>query len=133
ERLEAHADNPVCAGCHSFIDPPGFLFENFDSIGAFRTVDEDGNAIDASGELDGEALANATELGPLLAQDPRVGTCVVTQLFRHAQGRLETTAERDILIDLGERFAADGHRFRRLLLTLVTHEGFRTLASAEEE
>lgn len=133
ERLEAHADNPVCAGCHSFIDPPGFLFENFDSIGAYRTVDIEGYPVDAAGDLDGEPLANATELGPKLAADPRVGRCVVTQLFRHAQGRLETVDERDILTDLDDRFAADGYRFKRLLLDLVTHEGFRTLAPAIEE
>lgn len=132
ERLEEHATNPACAGCHSFIDPPGFLFESFDSIGVFRTVDKDGYAIDASGELDGVPLGSATELGPLLAEDPRVGKCVVQQLFRHAQGRLETGNEADILADLDDRFAAQGYRFRRLLLELVTHEGFRTLAPADE-
>ena len=36
EMLEEHRENPKCAGCHSFIDPPGFLFEHFDSIGAYR-------------------------------------------------------------------------------------------------
>jgi hypothetical protein len=132
ERLEQHASNPACSGCHSFVDPPGFLFESFDSIGVFRTVDKDGYPIDASGNLDGVELASATELGPLLAQDPRVGKCVVQQLFRHAQGRLETETEADIVTDLDERFADDGYRFKRLLLTLVTHEGFRTLAPAEE-
>jgi hypothetical protein len=133
ERLEQHADNPACAGCHSFMDPPGFLFESFDSIGVFRTVDKDGYPIDSKGDLDGQPLASATELGLQLAQDPRVGKCVVEQLFRHAQGRLETEAEDDILSDLDDRFAADGYRFKRLLLTLVTHEGFRTLATSEEQ
>lgn len=132
ERLEQHALNPACAGCHSFIDPPGLLFENFDSLGVYRTVDRNGFPIDATGDLDGQPLANATELGPILAEDPRVGKCVATQLFRHAQGRLDTEAERDIIIDLDARFAADGYRFKQLLMTLVTHEGFRTLAPAEE-
>lgn len=133
ERLEAHVSNPACAGCHSFIDPPGFLFETFDSLGVYRTVDAAGYPIDASGDLDGQPLSSATELGPLLAQDPRVGQCVVEQLFRHAQGRLETDLEQDILTDLDERFADDGYRFQRLLMTLVTHEGFRTLAAAQGE
>lgn len=132
ERLEQHANNPACSGCHSFVDPPGFLFESFDSIGVFRTVDKDGYPIDSAGNLDGVALSGATELGPLLAEDPRVGQCVVKQLFRHAQGRLETETEADIITDLDDRFADDGYRFRQLLLTLVTHEGFRTLAPAEE-
>ena len=49
-----------------------------------------------------------------------------------AQGRLETGNEADILADLDDRFATQGYRFRRLLLELVTHEGFRTLAPADE-
>ena len=39
ERLEQHRTNPACAACHASIDPPGFLFEDFDSIGAVRTHD----------------------------------------------------------------------------------------------
>ncbi|MCA9705174.1 MAG: DUF1592 domain-containing protein [Myxococcales bacterium] len=132
ERLEQHVSDPVCAGCHSFIDPPGFLFENFDSIGAYRTVDGGGNAIDATGNLDGQPLANATELGPILAESPQVGRCMVTQLFRHAQGRLELDQEVDIIDDLDRRFADEGYRFGKLLMLLVGHEGFRTLAPQEE-
>lgn len=133
ERLEQHVSDPLCASCHNFIDPPGFLFENFDSIGAYRTEESGGHAIDASGELDGQPLANATELGPLLAEDPQVGRCVATQLFRHAQGRLELDRELDVIDDLDRRFAEDGYRFKELLMTLVSHEGFRTLAPEEEE
>ncbi|MEX1367603.1 MAG: DUF1592 domain-containing protein [Nannocystaceae bacterium] len=132
ERLEQHRNNPACAGCHSFIDPPGFLFESFDSIGTFRTEDQNGFPIDATGDLDGEPLANATELGPLLAQDPRVGRCMVIQLFRHAQGRLEHDYERDIINDLDARFADEGYRFARLMLELVTHEGFRTVGAPDQ-
>ncbi|MCB9714940.1 MAG: DUF1592 domain-containing protein [Myxococcales bacterium] len=131
ERLEEHRNNPACAGCHGFIDPPGFLFESFDSIGAFRTHDQNGYAVDASGDLDGTLLSSATELGPLLADDPRVGRCMVTQLFRHAQGRLEHDYEGDIIDDLDARFADAGYRFRRLVLELVTHEGFRTVGPKE--
>ncbi len=132
ERLERHVSDPVCAGCHSFTDPPGFLFENFDSIGAYRDFEPGGYPIDASGDLDGEPLANATELGPRLADNPQVGRCVVTQLFRHAQGRVELPRELDIITDLDRRFADEGYRFKELLTLLVTHEGFRTLAPEEE-
>ena len=33
ERLAQHRDNPVCAGCHSRIDPLGFALENYDALG----------------------------------------------------------------------------------------------------
>ena len=36
ERMAQHRANPVCAGCHSMIDPLGFALENFDAIGRWR-------------------------------------------------------------------------------------------------
>ncbi|HLM73541.1 MAG TPA: DUF1592 domain-containing protein, partial [Polyangiaceae bacterium] len=90
ERLEEHRKNPACAACHAFIDPPGFLFEHFDSIGAYRTVQAGDLPIDSTGDLDGIPLTDAKGLAGLLEDDPRVGRCMVTQLFRHAQGRLDT-------------------------------------------
>ena len=48
-RLEQHRKNPSCASCHAAIDPLGFALENFDAIGGWRTIDESGNAVDASG------------------------------------------------------------------------------------
>ncbi|MEM6995612.1 MAG: DUF1588 domain-containing protein, partial [Myxococcota bacterium] len=130
ERLEAHRDNPECAACHAFIDPPGFLFEHFDPLGAYRTEDN-GYPIDASGELDGVPLADASELAALLGEDPRVGQCVVTQLFRHANGRLEDSGELPALVDIDDRFGDEGYRFGDLLVKLVTHDAFRTLGVAQ--
>ena len=51
ERLEEHRKNPVCATCHSQMDPLGFALEHFDAVGAWRTVDESRTPIDASGAL----------------------------------------------------------------------------------
>jgi len=49
ERLAQHRQNPSCNSCHSVIDPLGFALENFDAIGGWRTVDESGKPVDASG------------------------------------------------------------------------------------
>ena len=51
ERMEQHRANPVCASCHSAMDPLGFALENFDAIGRWRTTSEAGRPIDASGAL----------------------------------------------------------------------------------
>ena len=37
EQLQAHRENPMCATCHTVIDPPGLALESFDPIGGFRT------------------------------------------------------------------------------------------------
>ena len=127
ERLEQHRKNPTCASCHALIDPPGFLFEHFDSVGAYRT-NEHGYPIDATGGFDGKPLDGARDLAAMLATDERVGRCVVKQLFRHAQGRLDTSGERVAIDQLKDQFAEKGYRFRELLVSLVTHESFRVAA-----
>ncbi len=48
ERMERHRTDPNCASCHRRMDPLGFALENFDAIGAWRTI-EGGQPIDASG------------------------------------------------------------------------------------
>ena len=37
EQMEAHRANPVCASCHSRMDPIGFALENFDGVGKWRS------------------------------------------------------------------------------------------------
>ncbi len=130
ERLEQHRADPTCAGCHAFIDPPGFLFENFDSIGAWRTLDN-GLPIDATGDLDGIPLQNARELAEILKDDARVGRCIVTQLYRHAIGRRDVLSEKPALDEIDAAFADEGHRFTELLKILVTSDLFRSVAEEE--
>ena len=43
QAMEMHRANPVCASCHSRMDPIGFALENFDGIGEWRDKDA-GNA-----------------------------------------------------------------------------------------
>ncbi|MCB9528942.1 MAG: DUF1592 domain-containing protein [Myxococcales bacterium] len=131
-RLEQHRDNPACRGCHSFIDPPGFLFEHFDAIGRYRD-DADGHPIDATGDLDGVPLQDARDLAATLADDPRVGRCIAQQYYRHANGRLDTLGERGVIDNIAAALAARGHTFEALVEALVVSDGFRTLAAAEEE
>ena len=127
EKLEQHQKDPTCAGCHSMLDPPGFLFEHFDSIGAYRTLDN-GYPIDASGDLDGTPLSGARDLASALETDPRVGRCIVHQLYRHATGRLPGITELPALKQLEGKLIASDHLFRQLLLELVVSEAFRTVA-----
>ncbi len=132
EKLEQHRSNPACTGCHQFIDPPGLLFESFDAAGVYRET-ENGVPVDSSGDLDGVPLANARALAELLADEPLVGRCMVTQLFRHAQGRLDTDDEEPTIDDLDARFAAADYRFLDLVVELATHDGFRTAMPQEVE
>lgn len=132
ERLEEHRKNPACTGCHMFMDPPGFLFEHFDSLGAYRTELPGSVPVDSSGDLDGKPLEDARDLTTMLETDERVGSCMVKQLYRYAHGRLDTKGEKLALEDLDARFAGSNYDFRQLIIELVTHESFRTVADPKE-
>src|SRR6266850_1864885 len=55
ERLAQHRQNPSCNSCHATIDPLGFALENYEVIGGWRSVDETGKRVDASGTTVGGA------------------------------------------------------------------------------
>lgn len=132
ERLEAHRSDPACSGCHSVIDPPGFLFEHFDPIGNYRSEDS-GQPIDASGDLDGVPLAGVRDLADLLADDDRIAPCIVTMLHRHASARLSAPGEQPALTDLAEQFTRSGHRFRALLHAYIRSDAFNKIKIAAPE
>jgi hypothetical protein len=86
EQLAEHRSNPACAACHTFFEPVGLAFENFDGIGSYRTLDA-GVQVDATGTFADTAFNGAAELAPLLAKDPRFAPCVAQQLLTYAVGR----------------------------------------------
>ncbi len=86
ERLEAHRRAPSCAGCHNVLDPVGLSLEHFDPVGLYRTTDEN-QPIDASGTWQGVPFTDSTDLLPMLAADPRLGTCAPRKLLAYALRR----------------------------------------------
>jgi hypothetical protein len=124
ERLAVHATDPVCGSCHSKTDPIGLALEHFDALGEYRETD-DGHALDVSGELDGESFENARELALLIRERPEATECVVRQLYRYANARVEGKAEQAAIDSLSEQLAASGHRLTELLVDVATSDGFR--------
>jgi len=94
-----------CQECHAIFDPPGFAFENYDAVGAYRTTDN-GSPVDATGSFitPGGCKAgdpcgttitfkNAVDLSTQLAALPEAQWCAERQWYRYAAGRLESIAE----------------------------------------
>jgi mono/diheme cytochrome c family protein len=128
QKLVAHRKLSQCNGCHKAMDPMGLAFETFDGIGAFRTKEDNGLVIDASGELDGVAFQDPRQLGQLLRRDPKVGICVARHLYRFALGHLEGEGEEPLVADLAAGLERDGYRFLSLVLNVVKSRGFRYLS-----
>jgi hypothetical protein len=137
-RLAMHANAPMCASCHSLIDPIGFGFEKFDAIGmrreqyklAFGSEESSrGRMKEVMLDLDTTArvtgipnsdFKNPRGLGELLAQTPQCQECVVKQLFRYMTGREDTPADRPTISRALNRFRDSGFRFKELVLALIT-------------
>jgi uncharacterized protein DUF1592/uncharacterized protein DUF1588/uncharacterized protein DUF1595/uncharacterized protein DUF1585/uncharacterized protein DUF1587 len=122
ERLEQHATDPSCSGCHAQMDPLGLALEHFDGIGAHRENDH-GEVLDVSGELDGVQFDGSVELARVLADHASLRPCLARQLFRYASGATEQDPDLvDAISALGEE--TDGN-VRELLLAIVTSDAFR--------
>ncbi len=91
ERFEnSHSTDPFCAGCHTTIDAVGFAFEDFDGMGAYRTM-ENKKTVDPSTAISLDmgmdfsgSYADSAELAAALAASPSVRECFARHLFRSA-------------------------------------------------
>lgn len=86
-----HSSQPQCAACHKFIDNVGGGFENFDSLGRYRTVEKSSVAIDASGTLFlGNDLninyRNSPEMARNIASSERFRGCLEQRFFEFVTG-----------------------------------------------
>ena len=131
-RFAQHDSDPNCATCHLLMDPIGLGFENFDGIGAFRTmdgnvpVDATGNIVMAGPGLDG-TFNGAVELANRLAGSDIVSNCMVSQWFRYSMGRMETTNDACSIQGIREAFAASGGNIRELLARVALSPAFRNV------
>lgn len=126
EQMEAHRANPMCASCHSKMDPLGFALENFNAIGAWR--EKDGKfPIDASGKLpDGRGFNGAAGLETLFRQQPDAFVeCVTDKLLTYALGRGLERYDRRTVKEISKRVAGDDYRFSSLVLEIVNSLPFQ--------
>lgn len=125
ERLAEHRKDPSCGGCHVRMDPIGFGFEKFDGIGRYRELEPRGIPVDDSGDVDGTTFQGVSGLGALLADDPKVHSCVVKQWFRFAHGRADADADACTLSSLEAAFTRSNGNIQDLLINLTQTEAFR--------
>lgn len=131
-RLEAHATEPMCTGCHKITDPMGLAMENFDAAAGFRTT-ENGEVIDTSGSIDGKSFANAVELGRVIHDHPAVTDCIVNRTYSYAVGRAPSKGEGEWMKYLKEQFVSNGHRFPDLMRSIVSSAAFYRVAGPDTQ
>ena len=133
ERLERHRADPLCASCHTLMDPLGFALEEFDAVGAWRDTDERGGPVDNLGtwpsgvELNGVRSLRAL----LLDYDDQFVRTVTEKLMSYALGRpleyFDQPTVRRIVRDAED----NEYRWSSIILGITQSPAFLMRRSAE--
>ena len=131
--LDAHRSEESCARCHVKIDPLGYVLENFDPVGRWRThypilnQGKKGLPVDASGVLpSGEPLHHIDDLkNYIVTNRDQFAACLAEKLMSYATGRKLTYSDRNLLREIVAEYDGQELGLRDLILTLVESEVFR--------
>jgi hypothetical protein len=132
ERTEALVNQSAsCMGCHTnVIDPPGFVLENYDAIGAWQTIDKLGlgpiNPVaDVNfGNGNTKTIHNAQELMQELAQTPKGRIMYAQSLVSYGYGRDPNVNDQCVVDQIGSKLA-DGYAILNAFTDLTQADSFR--------
>jgi hypothetical protein len=126
ERLAQHRTQSTCNSCHSVIDPLGFSLENFDVVGGWRTIDEAGKPVDASGTTaSGMKIDGLSGLRAALLKDPEQFPRTVTEkLMAYALGRRLEYYDQPSVRKIVRDAAAKQYRWSSLIVGVVESPAF---------
>jgi len=116
-----------CAGCHTeIINPFGWPYEMYDSIGRLRTSDR-GQPLDTASSvllgLDTIPVRDAVELADVLAESPDVHRCFAQHFIESSLGRAVVPEDQPWIARLGVD-SSGGSGIKDLIASLVLSRGF---------
>ena len=120
--------SPSCGGCHAKFEPLAFGLERFDGLGAYREVDEHGNALREDGEIlfpgsaEPVAYATTSAMMELLAKSDRVRRNLTRKMTQFAIGRPLVAGDQPALDDVHRRSQAAGGTYQSLIEAIVTSD-----------
>jgi hypothetical protein len=126
-RMEEHRNNPTCASCHKIMDPIGFSLEYFDGVGKWRTQDEAGVAIDASGELvDGTKVDSPAGLRQaMLGYSDQFVRAMTEKLMVYALGRGVEFYDMPVVRAITREAARNNYRLSSIVMGIVKSAPFQ--------
>ena len=138
----------ACQGCHELMDPIGFMFENYDGLGRYRTeytlVDKDPAAgqqagptltvnVDSTGMLLErikpfdlpQHFDSALDFSEALAGSDTAAECYATKWFIRANGRFMNQGDICSADALFTRFKNNNYSLKEMIYAIVTSSSFR--------
>jgi cytochrome c551/c552 len=126
EQMERHRANPICATCHSRMDPYGFSLENFDVMGRWRDADA-GGTINARADLvSGMNFTGPAGLKQNMAANPEIFVgATVSRMMTYALGRPLEAKDQPTVRGIVGATKADNYRFDDIILAIVHSAPFQ--------
>ena len=124
ERMEQHRASPVCATCHTRMDPLGFALEHFDAIGQWRERDG-GVPIDATIARDGLTARSPKEFREMLLRGDDFVRTVTEKMLTYALGRGVDYYDAPVVRQLVRDLDRDEYRWSALVLGIVRSRPFQ--------
>jgi hypothetical protein len=138
EHLSLHATDGVCNQCHRYMDPMGFAFDAFDSLGRLREADDYGKPVNTRGVMPLGAsrelsFSGAADLLRQLGSEEGSLRCFADQLTSFALRAPSSMNSRPSREQTANAFIAAGGDLYQLLLAATESHAFyhRTLSSGE--
>lgn len=120
-----------CMGCHTnVINPPGFVLENFDSIGQWQTTDQLGGPIDATATIDfgngngPQNITNVTDMMKGIASNPDGQKTYAQYWTAFAYGRDPNPQDQCEADTIAKNIAAGGYPIMNILSDLTQADQF---------
>jgi mono/diheme cytochrome c family protein len=125
-RMEEHRANPYCASCHVKMDPIGFMLENFDAVGKWRTV-QYGQKLDVTGQLaDGVKLNGPIDLRQqLMKYSPQFVRAFTEKLLTYAIGRGVEYYDMPAVRAIAREAGRNNYRFSSIVQGIVRSQQFQ--------
>jgi mono/diheme cytochrome c family protein len=133
ERMVQHRANPVCASCHSMMDPLGLALENFDGVGRWRMRSEANGTLDVSGTLpDGTSFDGPIGLRTALLKysDAFVNT-FTEKLLTYALGRGLEYYDAPTVRRITQEAAKQNYKLSALVQNIVRSQAFQMRRSLD--
>ncbi len=132
QQMEVHRANPVCASCHTKMDPLGFSLENYDAVGKWRTGYA-GSVVDASAVLpDGTKFEGPKGLQDiLLSRKDQFVEALTERLMTYALGRGLESYDMPAVRSVRYQAAKDDYRMQTIILGIVQSVPFQMRRTPE--
>lgn len=124
EQIEALTSQPKCIGCHGVINAPGYAFENYDSLGRYRTM-ENGKPINAKAfvHVFGKEINGPLEFSKETAISPKAHQCFAKNVFQYAAGKKEESTDACYIQGISK--AVSNESFQGVFTRLTTDPRFK--------